>query len=242
MPQQPQKTLFDSLRDNFQNAQWLVQFPALTIMPWLRWDLGFRMVSPIRTIPVFVFLIVVGTFASQGNEDTNPQALVVFAILTLAISLCQYLKRWIDYARKVKQHSYYLGTSRFHFKRTPAFLRRERRLERFLDPILAAILGVAIFPLSHALGAWLVISGLCLRSYEYAIYIRDRNLSLDIMDGMDRSEQQSQIVEEFETKSAWHKDPNTNGLSTGLDEDTERQITISLKRRKAKPTKNTIDI
>lgn len=242
MPPQPQKSLFESLKEKYQTAEWLMQFPALTIMVWLRWDLGFRMVSPVRTIPVTLVLIVVGTLAGQDNQEANPQALIIFALLTLAVSLCQYLKRWIDYARRVKQHSYYMGTSHFHLKRTPLFLQRKRRLERFVDPIIAALTGLAVFPLSHALGAWLVISGVCLRTYEYVIHIRDRNLSLDIMDGMERSEQQTQVVEEFQATSAWHKDPNASGLSTGLDEDTERQITISLKRRKAKPTNNPIDI
>jgi hypothetical protein len=242
MPPQNQKSIIESLNEKYRTAQWLSQIPALTIMVWLRRDLGFRMVSPIRTIPICLFLIVVSAYNGSPDEPAKPNGLTIFAVLTIAISLLHYFKGWIDYSRRIKRHSYCMGASRLEFKRTPAFLRVESRMERFVDPIFAVLAGLALLPVSHALGVWLLISGMSLRAYQYSIYIRDRHLSLDIMDGMARSEQQTQIYEEFEAKSAWHKDPNSAGLSTGLDEEIERQITISLKRRKSKPNKNTIDI
>jgi hypothetical protein len=240
-PQQP--SLYESLTQNFYTVRWLIQFPALTVMVWLRRDLGFRMVSPVRIVPVTVFLFVISVLASNGNPDNRLWGLLIFALLTLAIGICQHVKRWFELGQKVKQHSYFLGTSRLNnFRWIPDFLRHERRLERFADPIFCVLIGFAVLPLSHALGMWLVFSGFCLRAYEYSIYMRDRNLNLDILDGMIRSEQQNETVEEFETKSDWRKNDNSNGLPTGLGEDLESQITISLKTRKAKTNKNTIDI
>jgi hypothetical protein len=78
--------------------------------------------------------------------------------------------------------------------------------------------------------------------YEHTIFQRNREMSLDIIDAMNVSEQQSQIVEEFEATSAWHKHKDATGVPTGLGEDLERQIKISIKHRKAKPSKPTIDI
>ncbi len=243
MPQQPQNEgLFESFSKNYQTAQWLMQFPALTVMVWLRRDLGFRMVSPIRIFPVTAFLFVISVFAGQSNADARPLGLLVFAVLTFAIGTYQCIRRWMELQRKVRQHTYYLGSSSFGFRWVPDFLKRERRLERFVEPLACGLTGYAVLHLSHALGCWLLLSAVCLRSYEWSVYQRDRNLSLDILDGMLHSQRQSQVVEEFEAKSGWHKHGDANGLPTGLDADVESQITISLKQRKSKTNKNTIDI
>lgn len=241
--QQPQQSLFESFSQNFQTAQWLMQFPAITVMVWLRRDLGFRMVSPIRIFPVTAILFVISILAGNGDRDQTLWGLLTFAVLTLALGTYQCVKRWIELGRRVRQHSYYLGTSPFRkFHWIPESIRRERRLERFADPIFCVLVGLAIFRFSHAFGAWLVFSGCCLRTYEFSVHMRDRNLSLDILDGMLRSEQQNQTVEEFEAKSAWHKHEAPNGLPTGLGEDIESQITISVKQRKTKTNNQAIDV
>ena len=220
-----------------------MQFPALTVMVWLRRDLGYRMVSLARIVPVTGFLFAISILAGKGNPDDRLWGLLIFALLTLALGIYQRVKGWIEVGQKVRRHTYYLGTSPFNnFGWIPEFLRRERRLARFVDPIVCVLIGVAIFQLSHALGAWLVFSGFCLRAYEFSVHMRDRNLSLDILDGMIRSEQQNQTVEEFEATSGWHTHKDDNGIPTGLGEDVQSQITISVKQRKIKTNKNTIDI
>ncbi len=163
-----------SFIQNYYMAQWLMQFPALTVMVWLMWDLGYRMVSPARL---------------------------------------------------------------------PESLRYERRLERFADPFAIGVIGYAVVHFSPPLGCWLLLSAVCLRCYEWAIHMRDLNLNMDILDGMIRSEQQNQTVEEFETQSGWHKNAASGGLPTGLSDDIESQITISVKQRRGNnKNKNTIDI
>jgi len=242
-PQQP--SLYESLTQNFYTAQWLMQFPALTVMVWLRHDLGYRMVSPARIVPVTGFLFVISVMASNGNPDDRLWGLLIFALLTLALGIYQRMRGWFELGRKVKRHSYDLGTSLFNkFRWIPEFLRRERRLERFIDPLVSMLIGFAVLPLSHALGMWLVFSGFCLRAYEFSVLMRDRNLSSDILDGMIRSEQQNETVEEFEATSAWHRQKNSDGIPTGLSDDIESQVTISVKQRKIKTNKNknTIDI
>ena len=220
-----------------------MQFIALTCMVWLRQDLGYRMVSVSRILPVTLFLFVISVGASNGNPDQRLWGLLIFAALTLALGICQLVRRWIDLGRNIKRHSYYLGTSVLRkFKFIPDFLRRERRVERFCDPVVAVAIGLAIFQISRPLGAWIVFAGLALRGYEFRIYQRDLHRTLDALDGMIYSEQQNEAVEEFEAQSGWHKNAASNGLPTGLSDDIESQITISVKQRKAKTNKNTIDI
>jgi hypothetical protein len=242
MPQQPQQSQQSSFIQSFQMAKWVTQFSALTWMIWIRPDLGFRMVSPIRIIPVTVILIVVSDLAMPGSPDARPVDLLVFALLTLGMGIFQRIKGWIKFEQKIRQHSYYMGTSVLDVPLLPAFFRRSRRIERFVDPIVCTIIGLALFHFSRALSMWLIFSGLSLRMYEHTIFQRNREMSLDIIDAMNVSEQQSQIVEEFEATSAWHKHRDATGVPTGLGDDLERQIKISIKHRKVKPNKPTIDI
>ena len=242
MPPQPQQSQNQSFIQHFQSAQWLVQFPALTVMLWLRRDLGYRMVSPIRVMPVTGILFVVTVLASPGNDDARPVYLLIFAVLTFVIGIYQRVRRWIQMERKVRQHSFYIGSSPFDFRWLPDFFRRNRRVARFIDPLVVMLIGLAVFQFSRALGMWLLFSGLSLRIHEQSVHQRERTMSLDIIDGMILSERQSQIVEEFEASSGWHRQKNTDGIPTGLSDDIERQITISVKQRKSTTNKNTIDI
>lgn len=232
-----------SFIQNYYMAQWLMQFPALTVMVWLRCDLGYRMVSPARIVPVTLFLFVVSVLAGNGDTTKRLWGLLIFAGLTLALTIYQRVRRWFELGQRVRQHSYYLGTSLFsHIRWLPESLRYERRLERFADPFAIGVIGYAVVHFSPPLGCWLLLSAVCLRCYEWAIHMRDLNLNMDILDGMIRSEQQNQTVEEFETQSGWHKNAASGGLPTGLSDDIESQITISVKQRKTKTNKNTIDI
>jgi hypothetical protein len=233
-----------SFIQSYHTAKWLMQFPALTVMVWLRHDLGYRMVSFARIVPVTGFLFVISVLAGNGDTTKRLWGLLIFAVLTLALGIFQRIRGWFQIARKVKRHSYYLGTSLFSkFRWIPESLRCERRLERFVDPIACGLIGYAVLHLSPALGLWLMASAVSLRSYEWAIHMRDLNLNLDILDGMIRSEQQNQTVEEFEAQSGWHKNEASGGLPTGLGADLESQVTISVKQRRGNnKNKNTIDI
>jgi hypothetical protein len=227
-------------RDRY-GGEWLMQFPALTAMIWLRRDLGYRTVGPARLIPITVLLVVASVLAIPSNADARPVDLLVFALLTFALGVYQRVRRWIQLDQKIRQHSYYIGTSPFDFRWLPVFFRRNRRIPRFVDPLVVMLIGLAVFQISRSLGLWLAISAISLRTFEYTVFQRERKLSLDIMDGMILSERESQIVEEFEATSGWHQHKDASGITTGLSGDIERQITISVKQRKVKNNKNTIN-
>ncbi|MEJ0090594.1 MAG: hypothetical protein WDM80_12740 [Limisphaerales bacterium] len=240
MPPQPQQN--QSYTEYFQFVQNLMPFPSLTVMVWIRPDLGYRTVGPARLIPVTVFLVVASVLAIPGNAAARPVDLLIFALLSFAMGIYQRVRRWIQMNQKIRWHSYYIGTSPFDFRFLPAFCRRNRRVARFVDPLVVMAFGLAVFQFSRALGVWLIFSGLCLRAYEYSVHQRERKLTLDIMDGLILSEQQSRMVEEFEATSGWLSHKDDNAIATGLSDDIQSQITISVKQRKGKTNKNTIDI
>jgi hypothetical protein len=242
MPRQPQQSQGNSIVEKYQIAQGLMNFMALPVMIWLRRDLGYRTVSPIRLIPVTGILLVVSVLASPGNPDARPGDLLIFAVVTFVLGVYQCVRRWIEMEKKIRRHSFYIGTSPFEFRWLPEIFLRSRRPARFMDPLCCMLIGYAVSHVSHLVGMFLVFSGFCLGSCEHCVHLKQQTLTLDIIDGMIHSEHQSQTVEEFEASSGWHRPKNTEGLPSGLGEDIEREITISVKQRKVKTNKNTINI
>src|SRR5579872_5100451 len=164
MPPQPQQS--STFRDQFQMAQTLMQFPATTVMVWIRPDLGYRIVGPARLIPVTVFLVVASVLAMPGNANARPVDLLIFALLTFTMGVYQRVRRWTQLGQRVRQHTYYLGTSYFDCRRLPESLRANRKIARFGDPIIVMLAGFSVFQFSRCLGMWLIFSGFCLRAYE----------------------------------------------------------------------------
>ena len=222
MPPQPQKG--PTFSENFAFAKWLMQFPALTVMVYVRRDLGFRLMNPLRLMAVTGVLIVISVFAQQGNPDTNPLFLVFFAVGALILGIGQRIKGWWKLNRGIQQHSYYIGTSLLRFRFLPDFVRRNRRVERFIDPIFFLLIGLAIYPIARALACWLVISALSLRYYEFAIHERDRDLDLDTIDGLINAENQSQTVEQYEDVQDTRPPQQATGIPTGLGQDVREHI------------------
>ncbi len=113
----------------------------------------------------------------------------------------------------------------------PGFIRRNRRMERFIDPLLCMLIGLVYYPISHALSAWLVLSGLSLRYFEYAVHERDRNQDLDTMDGLINAERQGQTVEQFENVQDTRPQQQATGIPTGLGNDVREHM----RNRRNKP-------
>ena len=228
MPPQPQQP--PTLTERYAFAQWLMQFPALTVMVFLRRDLGFRLLNPLRLLAVTGFLVVVSAFAQQGNANANPMVLLIFALVFFVLGIEQRIKSWFRLNRGVRQHSYYIGTSLYEFRRLPEFIHRNRRFSRFIDPLLCMLAGLVFYPISHAMTAWLFLSALSLRAIEFAVHEKYRNLDLDTIDGMIMAERQDQTVEHFENAEGTAPRPQSPGIPTGLGQDVEEHM----KNRKTK--------
>jgi hypothetical protein len=228
MPPQPQHG--PTLRESYATAKWLMQFPALSVMVFFRHDLGYRLLDPLRVLGITIFLVVFGVLAQPGNEAVEPIALFYFGMAFFVLAVAQRIKRWFQFNRTVRQHSYYIGTSPFAFRWLPAFMRHNRRIARFVDPLFCALIGLACYPLSHALACWLVFSAFCLRAYEFMIHERDRNLDMDTIDGLIQAENQSQTIEQFENVNRPRQHPQPTGIPTGLGQDVREHI----RRRRGK--------
>jgi hypothetical protein len=222
MPPQPQQG--PTFRESYATAKWLMQFPALSVMVFFRHDLGYRLLDPLRVFGITIFLVFFGVLAQPGNESAEPIALFYFGICFFVLALAQRIKRWFQFNRAVRQHSYYIGTSPFAFRWLPSFMHRNRRVARFIDPLFCGLIAFAFYPLSHALTCWLIFSAFCLRAYEYMIHERDRNLDLDSIDGLIHAESQGRTVEQFENVQSSRPQQQATGIPTGLGPDVQEHM------------------
>jgi len=221
----PQPNQGPTFTQHFAMAKWFMQFPALTLMVFLRRDIGYRLLNPGVLLAVFGLLAVVAILAMPGSQTARPIGLLIFAALGFFSGIAQRIRRWRDLERSVRLHSYYVGTSPFDQRWLPAFFRRQRRSARLLDPLFCTAIGLALLPISHALALWLIFSAFCLRAYEDGIFNQKRAQELDTADGLIESEIQGAHVEQFsEPYAPGDAPPAEAGVQTGIADDISEQV------------------
>ena len=219
-PLNPAPPLFEQYR----TAQWLMQFPALTLMVFLRRDLGYRLLNPLALVATFGLLFVLAVLSSPDNGANRPMDLAVFAVVGFTISMALRIRRWWTMNRSARQHSYYIGTSHFDHKWVPDIFRSNRRAARFLDPIACAGIGIALFNVSRALATWLILSALCLRAYEFMIHERQHNVELDLTDSLIESESQAEMLESGLHPQDSSIETHGKAIPTGIGDDIRHKI------------------
>jgi hypothetical protein len=203
----------------------LMPYPALTVMVFLRRDLGYRILNPTWLFGITVFQLIIALIVRPNNGSSLPSPLMVFAGLSFIIGMYQRFKRKRDFENRVRQHSFYLGTSILEFSWLPNFVRRNRRVARFGDPLFCFLLGTAFLFISAPLGFWLAFAGLCLRIFEDDVHKRELDHAMDIVDGLIVSENQSDVVEQFEELPTGGQSPRFDpGVSAGLNDDIRGQL------------------
>jgi hypothetical protein len=227
---------------DFYFAQWFTQFPALTIQVILRRDVGYRVLNPLKLIAVMGGLAVIAILATPGNEDARPTDLLVFAGISFLFGLAQRIRRWLDVDKAARQHSYYVGSSPFDFRWLPNFIRRNRRVARYFDPLACALIGVTLLPYTRALAMWLIFSGFCLRALEHQIFAKERNRDLDLSDSVIMAEQQARNLDRMDQSQSKTQHQADGGIPTGLGDDIHDHVVISIKRRRKQTEKPPIDI
>jgi hypothetical protein len=218
---QQQQSPFASMLQNYAIAKWLTQFPALTIMVILRRDIGYRLLNVGVLTAVFGILFVVTVLATPGNDSANTTPLLVFAGIGYFNGIAQKIRRWRDFNRGIVTHSYYLGSSPFAFSWLPNFMLRNRRVARYGDPIICAIIGVALFPFSHALSIWIAFSAFCLRAYEHQIFQRARSQEFDFEDSIIEAEV---VIEQQNPAPNSSRNQESSGIPSGLGNDIKSKI------------------
>jgi len=211
-----------SLWQKTEAMMWMSRFPALTVMVFLRQDLGYRILDPLPLAGVSVFMFFA---AGIAGRESYPGYLLAYIVIMLMAATRQRMKRWGQIRRGVKMHSFYIGTSVLDKSWLPNFCRNDRRLERIADPLAAILVGIALFPLTHALGLWLMFSGFCLRTLEYAVFRKELHQKLDMVDGLVMAEVQAETVEVFAPPPVTNSGgPSSGSVPTGLAADIRDRI------------------
>jgi hypothetical protein len=211
----------------------LLPYPALTLMVLLRGDVGYRMLKTSWFWGNFLVEMGYALFCQAWTDPAAPgikfSPLMKFAVLSFAVGIYQKIKRWREFNRGVRQHSFYLGTSRFRSLPLPAFIQRRRRVERFVDPIFCFLVGTLLLPFTQQLSLWLLLSSGGLKVIEDAVYQKELHREFDVLDGMIGADIQHDVVDRFD-KPPGASDEGGPGVPTGISDDIHQQI----KRRRAK--------
>ena len=208
-------------------ARWLTKFPALTVMVFLRRDIGYRLLNPLHLFWMCGALCFIAVLFDESYPRANLLHLFVFAVLSFLLGIAQRSQRWTEHKRGKLQHSYYIGTSPFDLFPFPKFLKRRRRLARFADPAACWLIGFYFLPVSRPLSLWVIFAGMCLRVFEDTVHRKELNQSMNVLDGLVESEVHTNDVETFERPPETppkqiHQ--TTQGVPTGIGADIAKQI------------------
>jgi hypothetical protein len=204
-----------------ETAAYWARFPALTLMVFLRRDLGYRVVNPLWLIGVAILMAMI---AGLSDPNHRPDDLVIFALMALTLGFYQRYNRWLDLRRGVKSHTYYSGTSIFRRLHWPSFLRCDRRICRTVDPLVCGMTGIVLMQFSRALGLWIVFASVCLAGFEEVAFRKQFHRDLDTLDGMVNAEIQGETVEHFSPPTDAQAQEASEGIPTGLGDDIKERI------------------
>ena len=204
-----------SLRDKADGMVRLASYPALSLMLFLRRDIGSRVLAPGVGI-IALIIIMLSAFVRPQNR---PKDLFIFGLIVLIEGCRQRYLRWQEFHQGVRQHSFYIGCSRFKNEHTPPFLSQKRRIERFVDYGVAFAVGTLLLHLSPALGAWIMFAAVCLGVLETAVHLKLTSDQLDMVDGLVKSEVQSDAVDRFAEADSVAGQLGGQALPTGIGAD-----------------------
>jgi hypothetical protein len=222
-PKQPSPSPSQNLTwgQKIETAAYWARIPALTLMVFLRRDLGYRVLNPLWLIGVAIFMAMI---AGLSNPNHRPDDLVIFALMVLTLGFYQRYNRWLDLRRGVKSHTYHSGTSIFRRLHWPEFLRNDRRVERKIDPLISAMTGIVLMQFTRVLGLWIIFASFCLLLFEEVAFRKEFHRDLDTLDGMVNAEFQGETVEHFSPPTDAQAQEASEGIPTGLGDDIKERI------------------
>lgn len=213
MPQpQPDRPL--TFAEKLNVGFFIASLFSLTLLPFLRRGLGFRLLSPLHFIPCLLLFLVCNpllpgtlitismeTNASGGQSPVmhgdGSGFLGLFAFLSMMLASRQRTARRRDMKHGIPVHSFSRGRSVLAF--LPCKL---ETVHRTIEPLIVILIGFWICDtFSPALGYWLVVSGLALTAVEGHIAKLQMDRRMDAVDGMLDSGALSETVAEFQRPS-----------------------------------------
>jgi len=248
MASQAQPTQDLTLSEKMKIVQYLSILPAITIMVFMRRKVGFRMLKPTWLIGMAVFLWFIDglcntnflIFSPCGSRFSN------FPWYMLAFGFLQRYMRWRDLCKGVRWHTYSPGISYFELLPLPRFLKAHRRIYRFIDPAACFMLSMLIgMYYSAPVARWIAFSSFALFIYEQALFEKQLDRDLDILDGLVAAEVQTETVEHFagpQPDEERRTLEDTAGIPTGVAYDIHRQIEKRRAQQAMRPEKISPDI
>src|SRR5580698_8796750 len=223
-----------SWNQRFQFIRIASFIPALMGMIFTREKLGYRLIKMNVLISISIILLIVPELWPQIVKPFG-FVLDIYAIALSGIGFVQRQRRWHALCQGIRYFTYSTGFSFLEKLPLHGFFRKNRRVQKFLDPFVLACAGLLIgILLNHLLGIVIAFSALGLFIFENDLYERMLNRDLDLMDNFFASEVSMQVVEMFEAGESQEAidqvSKNAGEFSTGIAPDIKRQIQI----RKAK--------
>jgi len=151
---EPQRSTWDELplKEKLDTIQALALIPAVGAMLLFRRDIGCRMLNPAWLVTVSV---ATGAVGFAAGETPDGIVLIAYAFAILVAGFTQRIRRLREFRRGESPHTYYLGTSDLEALPFLGSLRRNRRVERFFDPLCCIVAGLAVFDFAPFSGMWL---------------------------------------------------------------------------------------
>jgi hypothetical protein len=222
-------TTFAEKRATIEAFSWC---PALMISVFIRRRLGFRALKPVW-LETMGWILLFLAYAFPAQAAPFPPALMLFAIAMVGMGHWERFKRWREICNGQRWHTYSTGVSYLERLQLPPFFFANRRIYRWLDPLLCLLLAIPAFLLSHLFGAVIVICGACLAITENAFWERTLAQNLDILDGLLAGEVQVEVAKFFQQGPTGGDAggriltlDQTSGIPTGLAPDIHRQIEL----------------
>jgi hypothetical protein len=242
MPSQTQRSDDLTLTEKMKIVQYLSILPAITIMVFMRRKVGFRMLKPSWLIGMAFFLMFINDL-TVALPFVHPAGTIFyeFPYVMLLFGFFQRYRRWRDLCSGQRWHTLSPGISYLELLPLPAFLRAHRRIYRFLDPLACFIFSMffGVF-FSEPLARWLAFSSFALFIYEQALFERQLDRDLDILDGLVAAEVQTETVEHFAGPQGDEESrtlEDTAGIPTGVAFDIHRQIETRRAQQAMRPEK-----
>jgi hypothetical protein len=194
----------------------LALFPAMTILPFLRRRIGYRFLNPTYYQIMVLLLWLLAAFSAVG-DPASAAPLLLFGLVVLIVASVERWMQWKEIKSGVRWHTYSRGIPWLCY----FFPLRETVVKRFIDPALAAVIGIVLALLFHWLGYFIVFSAICLMIFESADYQRSINRMLDQLDAQVESEIVAENVEYYGQGGQAGERPveQTAGIPTGADPD-----------------------
>lgn len=230
-----------SWEERWQIGQRVAEIPTILCMWLIRTAGGYRSIKPVWFVVQAIIMCILPVAVPKAVKPCG-SVMVVYGLVSLGMALLRRHRAWKSLCQGIRRFTFSPGFSWIErIPRLHSYFLRERRVQRFLDPLAILIIGIPFGLLCHLMGLWFLISAACLAVWESDLYRRMIDRDLNILDSFFTSEVQADVAKMFEEGASQEKldqvVKDAGDVSTGMAPDIQRQIQI----RKAKARKSAPD-